>query len=243
LTLLANYTFSKAIDTFSDAFNNRNGARPADNFDIKLDRGRADFDVRHRFVASFDYELPLFKGNRFLGGWSTTGIITLATGAPFSVIGGTAQDANADGYFTDRAAYIGNGPFDNALVDNSSPADAYFDPTKFVGLVTLASQVGPATACGPGNGVVLSNTQWWCNGTTGRNILSGPGFANVDLGVHKRFRVTEGSSLQFQANAFNLFNHPNFGLPTFTLSDPRVGRSTATLGTPRVMQLALRFDF
>jgi hypothetical protein len=243
LTLNSNYTFSKAIDTVSDAFNNRSGQRPANNFNIALDRARADFDVRHRFVTSFDYEVPFFKGNRFVGGWSMTGIVSLSTGAPFSVIGGTGQDANADGYFTDRAVYIGSGPFHDTIFDDRSPADGYFDTTQFVGLVTRAGEVGPAAACGPNNGVILSDTQWWCDGTSGRNILSGPGFANVDFGVHKKFRVTEGSSLQFQANAFNLFNRANFGLPTFNLSDPAAGRSTFTVGNPRVIQLALRFDF
>jgi hypothetical protein len=128
--------------------------------------------------------------------------------------------------------------------NDRSPADGYFDTTQFVGVITRAADVGPAAACGPNNGVVRSNTQWWCNGTTGRNILSGPGFMNFDFGIHKRFKVTENTTLQFQANAFNVFNHPNFGLPARDLNNAAsVGRSTFTIGTPRVMQLALRFDF
>ncbi|HWC77949.1 MAG TPA: TonB-dependent receptor [Blastocatellia bacterium] len=243
LQLNANYTFSKAIDSISDAFNARLGLNPMDNFNIGLDRGRADFDIRHKFVTDFSYEIPLWKDHRWLGGWEATGILTLQSGAPFSVIHGN-EDANADGIFTDRAIFLGSGEFNDTINDDVSPADGYFDPSNFVGVITRAGQVGPATACGPGNGVILSDTQWWCNGTTGRNIISGPGFANFDFGIHKRFKVTENTSLQFQANAFNLFNHPNFGLPARDLNNAAtVGRSTFTVGTPRVMQLALRFDF
>jgi hypothetical protein len=108
---------------------------------------------------------------------------------------------------------------------------------------TRVAELGPAAACGPGNGVVISNTQWWCNGTSGRNILSGPNFQNVDFGVHKKFRLTEQTSVQLQANAFNLFNHPNFGLPVGNINSSQFGRSINTVGSPRVIQLALRLDF
>jgi len=242
LQLNANYTFSKAIDTISDAFNARLGLNPTDNFNIDLDRGRADFDIRHKFVTDFNYEIPFYKENRWIGGWELTGILTLQTGAPFSVFHG-GQDPNADGILTDRASFIGSGSYNSTIDHDKSPADGYFDSSQFVGLITRAAQVGPASACGPNNGVILSNTQWWCDGTTGRNIMSGPGFVNMDFGAHKRFKITEATSLQFQANAFNIFNHPNFGLPNGNLNSPAtVGKSTTTFGA-RVMQLALRFDF
>lgn len=235
------YTFAKAIDEFSDAFNNRSGGHPIDNFNLALDRGRADFDIRHRFVSGFTYELPFFKSNRWLGGWVMSGVVQLQSGVPFSVFH-SGQDPNADGYFTDRAVFLGSSA-DSVYTGDSSPADGFFDPDQFEGMNTRVSQLGAANACGPGNGVVISNTQWWCNGTSGRNIFTGPSFANVDFGVHKKFRVTEGTSIQLQANAFNLFNHPNFGLPVNNLNSSQVGRSITTAGTPRVIQLALRFDF
>jgi hypothetical protein len=127
---------------------------------------------------------------------------------------------------------------------NTSPANGYFDSSQFVGMVTRAKQLGPRTACGPNNGVVISNTQWWCDGTSGRNALTGPGYVNFDLGLHKAFKVTENSKLQFQVNAFNVFNHPNFGRPGGNLnSAATVGKSTFTINGARVMQMALRFDF
>jgi hypothetical protein len=251
LQLQGSYTFAKTIDQLSDAFNNRiTGGRPFDNMNIRLDRARSDFDIRHRLVSGFTYEVPFFKSNRWLGGWVATGIVQLQSGVPFSVYH-SGQDPNADGYLTDRAAFIGAGGLQGAIKTNQSPANGYFDPAQFVGMVTLAtsSRFGSggvaqiAAACGPGNGVIISTTRWWCNGTLGRNVLTGPGFANMDFGLHKKFRVTEHSNLQLQANAFNLFNHPNFGLPVNNLNSSQVGRSTFTLGTPRVIQLAIRYDF
>jgi hypothetical protein len=245
LQLNASYTFSKAIDTISDAFNARLGLNPTDNFNLNLDRGRADFDVRHKFVTDFNYEIPFFKENRWLGGWEATGIVTVQTGAPFSVFSSSSsEDANADGIFTDRAVFVGGGSLNSVINNSKSPADGYFDSSQFVGMVTRAKAVGPATACGPNNGVILSNTQWWCDGTSGRNILTGPDFVNFDFGLHKQFKVTENSKLQFQANAFNVFNHPNFGRPNGNLnSAATVGKSTFTINGARVMQLALRWDF
>jgi hypothetical protein len=241
LTLQASYTFSKSIDELSDAFNNRiTGGRPFDNTNIALDRGRSDFDVTHRIVTGFTYEAPFFKGNRWLGGWVASGILQLQSGVPFSIYH-SGQDPNADGYLTDRAVFLGDSL--SAAILTSSPADGYFNSALFEGMNTRVARMGAAAACGPGNGVVISNTRWWCNGTLGRNTLVGPGYANFDFGLHKKFKVTEGSSLQLQANAFNLFNHPNFGLPVGNLNSPQVGRSTATVGTPRVVQLAIRFDF
>lgn len=245
LQFTSHYTFAKAIDEISDAFNARLGLNPTDNFNIKHDRARSDFDITHRFVAGGSYDVPFMKNNRWLGGWVLTGIVQLQSGVPFSVFH-SGQDPNADGIFTDRAVFVGSSL--DGVYTGGNPADGYFNASQFVGMNTLVAQAiaaggTPRDACGAGNGVVISNTRWWCNGTSGRNILTGPGFANVDFGVHKKFRVTENSSLQLQANAFNLFNHPNFGLPVRNLSSSQVGRSISTVGTPRVIQLAIRFDF
>ena len=237
----SHYTFARAIDEVSDAFNNRAGQRPMDNSNIKLDRGRADFDIRHRFVTGFTYDLPFRKDNRWLGGWVMSGVIQMQSGVPFSVFH-SGQDPNADGYFTDRAVFIGS-TFPAAYIRNQSPADGFFNPLDFEGMNTRVARLGAAAACGPGNGVVISNTRWWCNGTSGRNILTGPVFNNVDFGLHKKFRLTEQTAIQLQANAFNVFNHPNFGLPVSNLNSSQVGRSISTVGTPRVIQLAIRLDF
>lgn len=207
---------------------------------LTVHRGRADFDITHRFVNSFSYEAPFFKENRWLGGWVATGILSIQSGVPFTVFH-SGQDPNANGLLSDRAVFLGtNG---DSIYTNNSPADGYFNTALFEGMVTRANRLGPAAACGPGNGVVLSNTQWWCDGTLGRNTFEGPGFWNFDFGLHKKFKVTENSALQLQANAFNIFNHTNFGIPVGNINSTNFGRSTFTVGTPRVIQLAIRYDF
>lgn len=243
LNFNANYTFAKAIDELSDAFNAdaRHGDfRPQNPFNIRLDRGRADFDIKHRFVTGFSYEPGLFKGSRWLGGWVASGIVQIQSGVPFTVYHG-GQDPNADGLLSDRAVFLGADG--GNIYTHRSPADGFFDTSLFEGMVTRATRLGPAAACGAGNGVVVSATQWWCDGTLGRNTFTGPGFWNVDFGLHKKFKVTEGSALQLQANAFNIFNHTNFGIPVGNINSSNFGRSTFTVGTPRVLQLAIRFDF
>jgi hypothetical protein len=83
-----------------------------------------------------------------------------------------------------------------------------------------------------------------------RNTLTGPSFFNTDFGIKKTFKITETSGLRFEANFFNLFNHPNFLSPDPNLNDSpgTFGSSTSTFnnqesGGPRITQLALRFDF
>jgi len=238
----ANYTWSHAIDQLSDAFNGSRGnvLRPTDNLNTGLDRGNADFDIRHRFVISYFYELPWMKDNRFVGGWTLTGITTFQTGVPFPLFhSGAAGDPNGDGYRTDRPIFTGTGGTNSAVQHNMSPADGYFNTTQFR---TFAANGSDCATSGQG-GVFISATRWWCDSTLGRNTLIGPGFANFDFSVSKKFRITEALKMEFQANFFNIFNHTNFAPPIGNLNSPNFGKSIATLGTPRVTQLALRFDF
>lgn len=80
-------------------------------------------------------------------------------------------------------------------------------------------------------------------GNAGRNILTGPGFASVDLSLHKSFRLREGWRLQFRAESFNGFNHPNFQVPVFLLDRSDVGRVTLTANEGREFQFALKLVF
>ncbi len=252
----ANYTWSHAIDYVSDAFNNGRACatclRPIDNFNWMLDRGSADFDIRHRVVLSYFYDLPWMKDNRWLGGWSFSGITSLQTGVPMILFDSSSgSDANADGHFTDRPIFNGSGNINNIVNNSVSPADGY---------VTLASftRLRSATNCPsglPNGGRIIGTpataTQWWCNSDLGRGVLRAPGFVNFDFGVHKKFKLTEAIKMTFQANFFNIFNHPNFGVPVGDLNDPtNFGKSTFTIGGAgtggsgaRVTQLALRIDF
>jgi hypothetical protein len=222
----SNYTWSHALDTLSDAFNggHQQIAGQTDVYNTAADKGNADFDIRHRFVTTLYYELPFFKQNRWLGGWSTDGIVTLQKGVPIPILNGTPSgDTNRDGHTTDRPAIIGS-PY----ISGKSPADGFLNPASF------ARYTCPATV----------NFGLFCDSPTGRNTLIGPGLVNTDFGVAKKFRIREHSSLQFQANFFNLFNHPNFATPQGNrFGNPsQFGLSTSDFG-PRITQLALRLDF
>jgi hypothetical protein len=79
-------------------------------------------------------------------------------------------------------------------------------------------------------------------GTSGRNILIGPGLQNFDAGMFKDFRVTESKRFEIRWEVFNSLNHPNFSNPTASLASSNFGRIT-TAGSPRIMQLAGKFYF
>jgi hypothetical protein len=228
----ANYTYSHAIDEFSDILNNGRGQLvfPADSTDIALDRGNADFDIRHRFVVSYYYELPFFKSNRWLGGWSWSGITTVQKGVPIQLI--ASADTNRDGHGQDRPIYTGPGSISNAIQHSKSPADGYFNPSLFANFTCPTSV----------------NFGLFCNSPLGRNTLIGPGFVNFDVGLAKKFKITERLAFQMQGNFFNIFNHPNFQNPDGRLVDAggTFGKSTATygdMGGHRITQLAVRLDF
>jgi hypothetical protein len=240
LSFNANYTYGKALDEYSDVFNNRTGTSPTNTEDIMQDYGPADFDVRHRFVTNLSYDLPFFKTNNWIGGWTINTIVTAQTGQPFSVLGN--NDRNRNGITNDRATYIGTGSIANAYT-GGNPADGFIDASLFQRTICDPADVGLGLWCqGGGNG-------------SSRNALTGPGLANVDFGLAKSFKITERMKLTFMGNFFNVFNHTNFYRPNFSCSflgaaDNRVcssettfGKSTTTSTDPRITQLALRFDF
>jgi len=250
----ANYTYSRAFDEISDTFTPRGQSlNPTDSTNIHLDYGPADFDVKHRFVFSYSYDLPLFRSNRWLGGWSTSGVASVQSGVPFSLYSSSSSnDANKNGTNNDRLAYTGSGSIASVLTSNS-PADGYFDTSKFGRIRSVTQSVTTADVRCP----LTINNGLWCEGSavgqTSRNSLIGPGFANIDLGIAKKFKITESAALQFQANFFNLLNHANFAIPSGNYANcsfvagtgctGSFGSSTATIGNPRITQLALRFDF
>jgi hypothetical protein len=258
LSFNANYTYAKALDDLSDVFRARNAAiSVTDNQNPSLDYGPADFDIRHRFVFSYNYDLPILKGNRWLGGWTLNGIFQANTGAPVALLDAPASghdDGNYDGVRTDRPMYIGGGSPTGAImgkeqVVNGSNAYIYLDPSKFARVVNdVAAEAGaPGSVVGqvftcPAN----VNGGWWCNAGVGRGSIPGPHFVNFDFGISKAFKITEGTRLRFDANFFDIFNHPNFQNPQGNFFDPAFGQAQATYGDTgghRVTQLALRLDF
>jgi hypothetical protein len=224
LTMLLSYTFSKAIDTASSTNNSTTGTQkfPQDIYNLASERALADFNRTHQFSGSFNYELPIGRGRRWLadargltealaGGWQLNAIVTLLSGRPF-----TPQYSAAD-VSQQRPDLVGD-PY------ASIPAGLYFNPGAFAKPV--------ATAAAPD-----------LYGNAGRNILTAPAFKNLDLSLTKMLALARGTRLQLRAEAFNVLNHPNFQVPQFLLDNSNVGRVTATANEGREFQFALRLFF
>jgi hypothetical protein len=171
-------------------------------------------------VTSFIWQLPdpaVRTGwvRHVLGGWATNAIVTLESGSPFSVVSG--RDNSQSGVNRDRADLTGDPKLDTGRTVSELIA-RYFNTDVF-------SVNAPGTF-----------------GNSARNILRGPGFANVDFGLVKNARLTRRHLLQFRTEIFNLFNRVNLGNPVNSVSAPNFGQIISA-GSPRVIQLALKYSF
>ncbi|HXG91290.1 MAG TPA: TonB-dependent receptor [Blastocatellia bacterium] len=241
LQFTARYTWSHALDnlssTFSESFNNFNLGL-LDPFNPDLDYGSADFDVRHRFVGSFNWQIggnrPIGTGflRQAFGGWTLTGIFTARTGSPFSIFDCT-NAAEACPRIVPTSALPKKVPSDPA---QNPSANA---PNSFI-LIDLRNQQPIAPTVPVLGGITDFN---FPSGMTGRNIFRGPGFWDFSGGLYKNFRITEGSTLQFRGEVFNVFNHPNLFLrgQTAELSSSSFVEGFRT--GHRNVQLALKFIF
>ncbi len=222
LSFILSYMYGKSIDdTPGTPYNvtpSRSTAEDPTNF--RRERGLSGFDLRHRFVFSPVYELPLGPGKSFLntnkyvgwvvGGWQVSGIFTAQTGRPFTVLVNT-DNANVLGT-VDRPNVIGNG--------NAGPK------TVQQWINVNAFQLAPAGTLG----------------NAGRNNLISPGLINLDLSLARNFQIVERVSLQFRAESFNIANHPNFDLPAQTFGVPGFG-SVTSAEAPRQIQFAAKIRF
>ena len=209
LTLSANYTWSHAIDNLSTTFSETNNAFNLgflDPFNPGLDRGNADFDVRHRVVASAVWEVPWLRNDRsvaghILGGWSVAPIFTANTGSPFSVYDCTFG-------FNACARYTPATTAGLRLEGSDDPPAAGANNFNYLVLPPAATQPNPVLDP-TGAGFGLSDLPPYPANMTRRNAFRGPGHWNLDFGVYKNFAITERVGLQFRGELFNLFNHAN----------------------------------
>ncbi|MDQ3652053.1 MAG: TonB-dependent receptor [Acidobacteriota bacterium] len=224
-TSMINYTWSHSIDNASDGQDYvANATQPDNSFRTDLERANSNFDNRHRFVATFSYEVPNFSKRfpRLGDGWQLNGILTLRSGNPFHV--NLFDDYNGTGEFFPRPDLVGD-PF----AETRGP-DRYLNLSAFKVPCTLdPAGDGSAGSCLPG-------TQHF--GTLGRNSLAGPDYRNFDFSVFKTTPITEQVNLQLRAEVFNIFNHPNFASPllpgfsadaSFNCIDPDTGRGIGFL--------------
>jgi len=212
LSFGAAYTFGKSIDdsstdpvgaTSGGSVGNNSGT-VTDIFNFHADRGRSDFDRTHVFTSHVVWDLPFGRGQRWagnvpkaldyvIGGWTASGITTIQSGEPFSVLSG--QFTNGNIRFS-RADIVGSAP-DTGLFSVTGVAGPVVFPDSVLNIATTPFRL-PA----PGS-----------NGNQGRNVFDGPGYWNVDLGITKKFTITERINLQFRAEFFNAFNHASFDNP------------------------------
>jgi hypothetical protein len=223
LTLSGSYTWSHAMDEESGEQLFYNGNNP---LNLRTGYANSDFDRRHVFIVSYQYELP--KANNLHGwlsqvvnGWGTSGLVAAESGQPFSVIdfsGGVASIFYGGGndFVTNPLVPIGGvGSTSGAKpilqgtlgVDPSKPV---LNPAAF-GIPLLTPD--PAT-----NGIPVGDNLETGFGPASRNIFVGPFQSRVDMAVFKNFRLTERFRLRFDAQAFNIFNHPSFDTPNNNVS-------------------------
>lgn len=219
LQFLAAYTYAKSLDYGGSAASGGGSVGgPQTITNIRAGHGPSGFDVKHRFVANYLYELPFGKGKKWisngpltwlLGGWNLAGITTLSTGRPFSLSLANGVNNGAPSW----PNRIGSGKLDNP--DRAK----WFDATAFV-------------APSP-------NTY----GNVGRGALYAPGLINWDMSFIKRTMFKERYGVTFQLDAFNITNTPAFGFPNTSIGSPTVAQITTTNSDNRDLQFGVKFQF
>jgi Carboxypeptidase regulatory-like domain len=263
-----NYTWSRCMDTVSNGgflqFSAGGILSPLPG-DLRRDYGPCDYDIRNNLNGQYVYELPFkFKNRSFayaFNGWQISGTLFWHSGIPFSVLS-TPYSANGNGIVN------GSGPqfasvlpgvplYEHGTIPGvTQPGTVqWLNPNAFVSAVDPSSG-----ACNGGD--TRQNCQF---GNLGRNALRGPDFFWSDLYLTKWFLLTERMKLRFDTQFFNVFNHPNFGLPSLVLAgipgrpstqtgfgaltyttSPPTGLLGVGLGgdsTPRMIAFQLRLEF
>jgi hypothetical protein len=234
LQMLANYTWSKAMEYQADYF----------DIDPRVNYGPAAFNRAHTFNLSGVYDLPFghqkpfFNGisgwvNQVIGGFTLNGDMTVSSGFPFTYSYNECGNDRDTGpcrpdKFTNVSAGLGSRSFDP--VDHSV---LYFNP------------VAPLTVNGASSGA-FRRPQLATFGNVGNNSAFGPGEVNVDLALNKLFTIRERYSLQLRAEAYNALNHPNYGNPNGCVDcslDSNPGKITDIALPMRQLQFSARIQF
>jgi hypothetical protein len=236
LTGLLSYTWGKALTGSPDHISTSGGGAgidtgtfrsPQDGNNVRADRGLAEFDIKHRFVASYVWELPFGHGRRFgndwntaadllFGGWQVTGIHALQSGLGLTATLSGATVLSLGSERTVRPNLVGN----PVLPDSQRTLARWFNTDAFAAF-------NPAPQA---------------FGTAGVGIMRGPGLVNFDFTLAKNFNVTERRYFQFRTELFNAFNRANFGPPDIRRDNSGFGR-ILTAGNARIIQFGLKFYF
>lgn len=232
------YTYSKCIDdeaggggggnTTNDGGSAAATNTPENPYNISMDKGLCGFDIRNTLRVNGLWTLP-FHGNRFVQGWQLSGIETAYGGVPVNITTGASR---AYIQSPDRPDYV------QGCNVQENNVNQWFNPNCFI--------LQPSGTLG----------------NFGRDVAIGPPLYDTDFAVLKDTRIRESMNVQFRAEFFNIFNHANFGLPTATVFssasgtsvlpngtvtagtvNSQFGKITSIVGTPRQIQLALKFVF
>jgi hypothetical protein len=236
LTVGLAYTYSKAT---GEGYGRNDPAGDVNTIyqnprDRRMDRQRYGFDVTHNAVINYVYDLPFFKNSRgvtnaILGGWQASGVVTLRTGYPFTVYGGTLNTGWSS--YPDRVA--------DGRLGGAATRQLWFDPKAF--RRTDCNIPGRLDLCHYGN--------------SAPDALVSPGAGVFDLSIGKNWKMSplgENGRLQFRAEAFNAFNTPQFGVPnglgwatqdSIVPDAPRVGEIRSLRQSMRIFQMALKVYF
>ena len=210
ISFLLSYGYSHSIDEGYGISTSSNSslATPQNSYDIRDNRGSSDYDIRNRLVYNALYALPFGHGKYFmgsasgvkqavLGDWSLSGIVSVQGGTPFTLLMSSSFDQSETFGFKDLPNVVGNPNVAGAVAANPTCVA----PTT---IHTTTDWFNPCAFLVPAKGNF---------GDEGRNTLLGPGLQNVDFSLIKNIRIKERANVEFKAEAFNLFNHPNFGVP------------------------------
>lgn len=217
LSFLASFVWSKSIDDADTVVPGQFDSFGAqDERNLRLERGLSFFNVSRRFSAGYVYQLPRSRVLApLLSHWETSGIVTLQDGTPLNPVYFAADFANSG---TPNRPNVVAGK-DLRLPSGERNINQFFNRAAF-------SDPAPLTF-----------------GNAGRNILPGPPNNIFDLAIHRRFPISERASLQFRAEGFNVFNHPNWGIPgPYPDFGPFFGKIFVA-GEQRRLQFGLRLDF
>jgi len=229
LLLSGFYVLSHAFQSVNESAIGQATAQDFDN--LWEERGPTDNDRRHVANISGMWNLDYYKGSNFvikqvLNGWTVAPIVSLQSGAPFTIT--TGSNKNFDSANANRPNLV---PGVNAFLDphrsRSAAAAEWFNTAAFI-----ANGPGVAGGIGPGG----------ADGNAPRDYLRAPGYRDIDLGLYRDIRFERGFTLQIRGEATNAFNLVSLNAPTASLASSLDGKITAA-ASPRLIQLGARFTF
>ncbi|MCL4402094.1 MAG: TonB-dependent receptor [Acidobacteria bacterium] len=242
LSFQGNYTFSKVLSDAAGTSQSRL-EHFLDLANPKIERARADFDLTHAIKGNAIWDVPLARRNKWLGGWSVSGILTWQSGAPFSIISGRGTLNRSTGT---RSA---NNTADTTLTKAQLDQVLQFRMTGTGPYFVAAGAIGKdkrgvaSDGSAPFDGQVFFNPGPGAVGGLQRRMFSGPWTFNADFGVQKLTKLTERQSLQLRMEAQNIFNNTSFAVFDQYINSTTFGQITDMLYGPRRIQFGLYYKF